>query len=199
MKSKTLLLVSSFLFCTSAFGQIAVEPDFDLWNGGVTNPSGLAAIPILQYNPANGEMWINTVGLNGVSDTTGRQFIEGDDVGMNSISVESPPAIETASEFMGFHDGIVWSEQYFNSKQQIFTTGNGFLRPSQGMRMWTFDAGLTPDDFGLVEMSVFFGSGISPPGGAMFGGVQFVPEPSALVTFLMATILALAFTRKSRL
>ncbi|MEM7315727.1 MAG: hypothetical protein AAF497_21525 [Planctomycetota bacterium] len=196
MKSTLLLLCIALASCHSVCGQVVVEPDFDLWGGGVTNPSGLAAIPILQYDPSNGEMWINTVGLNGVSDTTSPLLIGGDDVGFVSISVEGPPAIETAPEFDGFFDGCFWQGQYFNGKQQLWDgqISAHYLTPTAGMRMWTYETGLTPGEFGFVELAVNFQSG--GPGGTMIGGVQFVPEPSTVTHFFILVLLMTAFIRR---
>ncbi|MEM7316523.1 MAG: hypothetical protein AAF497_25590 [Planctomycetota bacterium] len=185
MKSKTLLLVSSFLFCTSVFGQVVVEPDARLWGGGVMNPSGEFAVPVVQYNPANGEMLINTFGLNGVGDTTSRSQIGGDDVGMISISVEGPCPDVVGPAFNGFVDGIVWgSWNWCGGKPNVFGVGAGgeFLRPSEGTLLFGYEPGLTQSEFGVVEMAVNFESGA--PGATMFGQVQFVPEPSCYATAL---------------
>ncbi|MEM7315729.1 MAG: hypothetical protein AAF497_21535, partial [Planctomycetota bacterium] len=58
--SKTVFgILATCLIVSTCTAQIAVEPDSDLWSGDV-NPDGSAVVPILQYDPANGEMWINT-------------------------------------------------------------------------------------------------------------------------------------------
>ena len=62
-------LIAFLILCSTCMAQIVVEHDPNLWGNGAINPSGEAAVPIVQYDHANGEMWINTVGLNGVSDT----------------------------------------------------------------------------------------------------------------------------------
>jgi hypothetical protein len=133
-------------------------------------------------------MWINTVGLNRISDTPTRLTVEGDDVGMAAISVQSPQAISTAPEFSGFYDGEVWNGQYFFGKQQIFTGGSGFLDPTQGIRLWTFESGLSESDFGRVDLWVNFAT-VLPGSAMMSGSVQFVPEPS----YLSITMLAFVF------
>ncbi|MEM7316522.1 MAG: hypothetical protein AAF497_25585, partial [Planctomycetota bacterium] len=188
-------LVIAAIVSSSGLGQIVVSPDAELWGGGTINPSGDVAVPILQYDPANGEMWINTVGLNGVSDTASQSQIGQDDVGMVALSIEGPAAILTGPEFSGFNNGLVWNSQYFAGKQQLFTTGSPWLAPTEGMHLWTFDAGLSPTDFGTAEMEVNFGTGI--PGTTIFGGVQFVPEPSSHLLLLTLALMTLPFIRKA--
>ncbi|MEM7315728.1 MAG: hypothetical protein AAF497_21530 [Planctomycetota bacterium] len=195
MKCKLNALNAFLILCATVGAQIVVEPDADLWGGGAINPSGEAAVPILQYDPSNGEMWIHTVGLNQISETTIIHNVEGDDVGMVSLSLESPPAVSTSPEFVGFFDACVWNGQYFNGKQQVFCieAGGNFLRPTHGKRVWTFDAGLTPSDFGTVEMGVNFTRETGST--TIFGQVQFVPEPSG---FLVAISLSMGLFSKRR-
>ncbi|MEM7316524.1 MAG: hypothetical protein AAF497_25595, partial [Planctomycetota bacterium] len=198
MRIKRNALMMFLVLCGTTLGQIVIDPDESLWTGDL-NPSGLPAVPILQYDPSNGEMWINTVGLNGVSDTATRFLLEGDDVGTVSISVESPPAISTSPNFQGFVNGNVWNGQHFAGKQQVFcmTEAADFLTPTEGMRVWTFDAGLTPADFGSVEMAVNYGNSANLPGGILFGQVQFVPEPSTHLLLLTLDLMTLPFIRKA--
>jgi hypothetical protein len=200
MKTLTsrIVLVASILLSSAAFGQVTANPDAALWGGGATNPSGDSAVPIFQYDPATGSMWISTVGLNGTADTTTRTAIEADDVGLISVSIEGPEAISTAAELNGFNDGVVWNGMFFNGKQQVFGVGAGaeFLAPTEGLVGWTYATGLTEADFGTVEVAVNFATGT--PGATIFGGVQIVPEPSAVAIALPALLCLLGLVRRRR-
>ena len=191
-----IVLVASILLSSAAFAQTTVSPDAGLWGGGASNPSGDSAVPIFEYDPATGNMWLNTLGLNGASDTTDLTSIGGDDVGLISASIEGPCANSTAAEMTGFQNGVLWNSECFNGKQQIFGIGSGaeFLTPGEIVG-WTYDAGLTAADFGVVEVAVNFMSG--QPGGTIFGGVQIaVPEPSALAIAIPALLGLVALRRR---
>ena len=201
MKTLTsrIVLVATILLSSVAFAQTTVDPDAGMWGGGAMNPSGDSAVPIFEYDPATGNMWINSVGINAAADTTTRSTIEVDDVGIISVSIEGPAALTTAPELSGFQDGIVWNGQYFNGKQQVFGVGAGaeFLAPTSGLVGWSYAAGLTPADFGVVEVAVNFAPGT--PGATIFGGVQFaVPEPSAFAIAIPALLGLLGLVRRRR-
>ncbi len=187
------------------------SPDTSLWGGGATNPSGDTAVPVVYYDPMTGIMSLDTVGLNRTSDTTTGQMIGGDDVGTISLSVTGPAA--TSVILNGFVNqpigGVVWNGQYFNGKQQLFGVGAGaeYLQPALKTDAFQYAAGLTESAFGGVdgsrlgaaggvEMAVNFASGA--PGDTIFGAVQFVPEPSAMLIVGPALLGLIGFLRRRR-
>ena len=177
---------------------IAQVPDPNIWGGGVTNPDGSTAVPLLCYDPITGLMWVDTAGLNRMIDTTSGQLIGGDDVGMISLSIEGPAA--TSVLLNGFVNqpigGVVWNGQYFNGKQQLFGVGAGaeFLQPAFRTDVFQYPAGLSYSEFGIVEMAVNFAAG--QPGATMFGSVFCIPEPAPLGMVSVACLASLVFFRR---
>ncbi len=162
------------LVFTAATQAQRVDPD--RWGGGATNPSGQQAVPIVGYESDTGILFLNTLGLNQLLDTTGGSLIGGDDVGLISLSVAGPPAHTVFLN--GFIDqsigGIAFNGTYFNGKQQIFgiPVGAEFLQPALSQPAFQYDADLGSADFGIVEMAVNFITG--QPGATLFGSVQVI-------------------------
>jgi hypothetical protein len=163
------LIVLALLAPAAAQGQ--VTPDPSLWTPAtVTNPSGARPVPVVQYDPATGILSVNTLGVNGASDTIKPTTIGGDDVGMISLLVTSQPA--TGTLLSGIVGDMEWSGQHFNAKQQVFgvPAADQFLAPGT-TDVFQYPAGLTPADFGPVEMGINFS--LADPGAVLFGSVQF--------------------------
>ncbi|MEM7314677.1 MAG: hypothetical protein AAF497_16135 [Planctomycetota bacterium] len=195
--SLTTKLVGAFslvaVIATPAFGQECdatgrdgVAPDASLWNV-VENPSGQRVLPVINYDTSTGILFADTTGCNGVVDTTSSTEIGGDDVGLIIFLVEGPEFLEEyisgvqASQFGGV---AIWEAVYFNGKSQAFgiPAGSEFLDPASRIDLFRFQPGLTPDDFGEVEMGINFEA--QQPGATLFGSVQFVPEPNTFVSLL---------------
>ncbi|MEM7314756.1 MAG: PEP-CTERM sorting domain-containing protein [Planctomycetota bacterium] len=192
MKLISRVVLACFALSTAvAFGQAG--PDASLWSGD-PNPDGSQLVPVVEYEQDTGLMYLNTLGLNQISDTADRMTIGGDDVGMISISVESPEPTDFL--LTGFIDGVVWNAQFFAEKAQMFGVGAGanYLAPAARTDVFQFAPGLTEADFGSVEMAVNYATGV--PGGIIFGGVQIVPEPSTFALFGTALLGLLGFVRR---
>ena len=143
-------------------------------------------VPVVEYEFDTGLLTVNTLGLNQTLDTNNRLNIGGDDVGMISMSVESP---EPTDYFLtSFMDGILWSHEYFAGKAQLFGVGAGaeFLAPDARTLVFQYEPFLTRQDFGVVEMAVNYETGI--PGGIIFGSVNCVPEPSSWALTLVCCL-----------
>jgi hypothetical protein len=151
-------------------------------------------VPVVEYEPETGLMYVNTLGMNQSLDTADRMSIGGDDVGAISFSVEGPDADNFI--LTGFTDGVVWNGQNFAGKAQIFgvSAGANFLAPGARTEILQYTTGLTEADFGTVEMAVNYSTGV--PGGIIFGGVQIVPEPSTFALFGSALLGLLGFVRR---
>jgi hypothetical protein len=185
------VMASVVLSAALAFGQ--ASPDGSLWMGDA-NPDGSQAVPVVEYEPETGLMYLNTLGLNQAADTADRMTLGGDDVGTISLSVTGPDATDFL--LSGFIDGVVWNGQNFAGKAQIFgvSAGSNFLAPAGRTDVLQYPTGLTEADFGDVEMAVNYASGV--PGGIIFGGVQIVPEPSTFALFGSALLGLLGFVRR---
>ena len=102
--------------------------------------------------------------------------------------------------FGRFGGSVDWSSAFFNDKMQLFGIPSGaeYLDPSSRTDLFQFAPGLTAADFGQVEMAVDLG--VSPPGGTLFGSVQFgeivVPEPCLLAFGSMALICVTLLRRR---
>ena len=129
-----------------AFGQAG--PDAGLWSGDA-NPDGSQLVPVVEYEQDTGLMYVNTLGLNQVLDTADRVTIGGDDVGLISLSVESPAF--DAFLLPAFDGGVLWNSQYFAEKSQMFGVGAGanYLTVAERTELFQFPAGLDPSAFGL--------------------------------------------------
>ncbi len=166
-KTTALLVVTA-----TAVGQ-TVDPD--LWGGGVTNPSGDQAVPMVVYETETGILYLNTLGINQINETITGDLIGGDDVGVISISVSGPSC---ANEVLlnGYIDqsigGVVVNGMCFGLKQQLFGVAAGaeYLQPSPRLEVFRYDGSFGRQDFGSVEIAVNFQEGM--PGAAMFGQVQ---------------------------
>ena len=91
------LIVLALLAPAAAQGQ--VTPDPSLWTPAtVTNPSGARPVPVVQYDPATGILSVNTLGVNGASDTIKPTTIGGDDVGTALKTFQFEEAEITAME-----------------------------------------------------------------------------------------------------
>ncbi|MEM7315369.1 MAG: PEP-CTERM sorting domain-containing protein [Planctomycetota bacterium] len=188
------LLAILALGASSAFAETGVDPDPDLWSGD-TGVNGEELVPVVAYDPMEGWLKVDLRGLNGMVDTNSGAMIEGDDIGMISLSVEGPEP--DAFPLSGFINGVVWNGQYFNGKAQVFGVGAGaeYMLPSDDcVTVFTYPTGLTADDFGVVEMAANFSPGV--PGGILFGSVQIVPEPSTISLFSVAMLGMLGFIRR---
>ncbi|MEM7315215.1 MAG: hypothetical protein AAF497_18895 [Planctomycetota bacterium] len=185
-----LVLCAFALSSNLLWAQAAPNPD--CWSGD-PNPDGSQLVPVVEYEPDTGLLFVNTLGLNQVLDTSSRFDIGGDDVGMISMSVEGPEPTDFL--LTGFLDGIVWNGQYFAGKAQLFGVGAGaeFLRPDARTYVFQYETGLTMRDFGVVEMAVNYATGI--PGGIIFGRVSCIPEPSSWSLILVC---CLAVTHRVR-
>jgi hypothetical protein len=169
----------------------AQEPDASLWSGS-TNPDGSQIVPVVSYDPATGAMTVNTLGMNQTLDSADCSNIAVDDAGMISLLVTGPEPV--SNDLTGFTGEVVWNADYFNGKAQLFGVPAGceFIVPST-ISVFTYDTGLTEADFGEVEMAVNYSTGV--PGGIIFGGVQFVPEPSSF-SLIALSLLSLTFLRR---
>ncbi len=171
-------LPSLLLLCLLAAATEGQTVDPDLWGGGVTNPSGQQAVPIVAYEQATGIVFVNTLGINQVLETNSGTLIGGDDVGLIALSVNAGCANEVLLH--GFIDqsigGIVVNGMCFLEKQQLFgvPAGAQYLEPSRRLEIFRYDPGLSPSDFYTVEMAVNFALG--EPGATLFGRIQFVPD-----------------------
>ena len=187
-----LVLFAVVSLSTIAFAQ--PDPDASLWGGGVANPSGDIAVPVVAYEPLTGLMFLNSAGLNGIVDTTTGTLIGVDDVGAISLSVLGPQADQVLLN--GFINqnigGVVVNGIYTSGKQQLagVAAGAEYLEPTDRIDVFQYTAGLTAEDFGGdstvdpllggvdgVEIGVNFALGT--PGNTLFGRVQFVPEPTS--------------------
>lgn len=162
-----------------------------LWTVVSISPGRTAGIPDFCYDPATGIVSVDTRGLNGIADTIGNTgTIAGDDVGIISMLVTGPP--HTNLLLPAFGDGIAWISQYFLGRQQtIGTAVLGQYLPVGITPISQYPTGLTPLEFGEIEIAINFAPGA--PGGIMTG--YMLPEPRVAVAVFVAGILALQATR----
>ncbi len=167
------------VFLALITSQVLRGQNVDLWGGGVVNPSGDIAVPILLYEPLTGHMLLDTYGLNRVVDTQpfagGSFYVEvaGDDVSMLSLIIEGPQPLQQL-DLLGYQYGVAWESTYFFERQQLFgiPVESEFLVPGLSL-LYRYPAGLDVlQDFGTVEMGTNFGPML--PGAIMFGGVEAI-------------------------
>ncbi len=178
MNARTITFAVLFALCLAATTRADVRPDPTLWDI-VHNPSGERIVPVVAYHSGNGNLSINTLGLNQLLETFDGRQIGGDDVGMISMVIEGP----AAEQF--FWDGcvtcgVIWNSTYFDGRQQLFGIGtqNEYAMPTAEIPIFKYPQGLSANDFGNVQLGVNFAWG--QPGDILNGSVQIVPEPSSV-------------------
>ncbi|MEM7316367.1 MAG: hypothetical protein AAF497_24810 [Planctomycetota bacterium] len=159
----------------------AVSQDANCWENEdgdpVVSPVDMLSrtTPELVYEADTGIVYIDTLGLNGIIDTTS-DVILGDDVGMISVILEAPQG--TFIQQNTVVGGVVWTtgNQFYstanNTMQMVGTPVSlPFLQPTDRFELFQLAAGLTAVDFDqnsdgsiFVEIGVNYSTQTNPDG-----------------------------------
>ncbi len=217
------------LLVVVSFASSVMAQDADCWTGDDGGPvvssvdNTSLTTPELVYDSDTGIVYIDTLGLNGILDTT-TNVITGDDVGVISVILEAPQGTFIPQNVV--IGGVVWTtgNQFYstsNNTMQILGTpvSSPFLVPTERFDLFQLATGLTIADFDVdgdgsvnVEIGINYSDQLNGDGTPAhrsntiddaFGNpncssqpVTVVPEPATLNLIAMAFLGLLGAIRK---
>ncbi len=191
----------------TAFSQWALQ-------GGETplNPnSGEVLNPSFAYDPADGILYVENAGPNGIVESADNLTLLGDDIGLIQLLITAPQGTTVDSLLPEFGNGIAWRSLIFGDSvllEGVAIAGSFLPITEEPVPLLQLTPGFGVDDFrdtdGNVKMEAVMNFTIDTPGETLFtvgdaaasGAFRVIPEPGAFGMLLLAAISMLKVRRR---